>query len=122
MKIETVPERTHCYNCRNYRVDAEGTPYCHKTKVWIRANGNDNAYCCIHYSEQTPSKAFLTVRLNGKVWEVFTLKMNENGYYDMYYKEEFDNIFIDIEDAIEWAVSYYSHYGIVTVVVEPIIG
>ena len=56
-----------------------------------------------------------------KVWEVFTLKLNENGYYDMFYKEEFDNIYIDIEDAIEWAVSFYSHYGIVTVVVEPII-
>ena len=48
--------------------------------------------------------------------------MNENGYYDMFYKEEYDNSFMAIEDVIEWAVTYYSHYGIVSVVVEPIIG
>ena len=121
MKIETVPERTHCYNCRNYRVDAEGYPYCSKTKVWIRPNGNDMAYCCVHYSEQTPSKALLIVRLNGKVWEVFRLEINENGYYDMYYKEEYDNSFMAIEDAIEWAVTYYSHYGIVSVSIDTFI-
>lgn len=120
MKIETVPERTHCYNCKYYRVDFEGYPYCSKINRWIRTNGNDNAYCCVHYSEQTPSIALLIVRLNGKVWEVFRLKMNENGYYDMYYKEEFVNIYINIEDAIEWAVSFYSHYGIVSVAIEPL--
>lgn len=120
MKIETVPERNHCYNCKHYRVDSEGYPYCSKINRWIRTNGNDNAYCCVHYSEQTPSIALLIVRLNGKVWEVFRLKMNENGYYDMYYKEEFDNSFTSIEDAIEWAITFYSHYGIVSVAIEPL--